>query len=830
MDPSTLKFLDLPLLAWIPLLPLIGAFLNLVFGRWLSRGAVHAIAIAAVAAACGVAAFLVFGPLLSAFKLAPANAVIDQHVYTWIEVGRLKVDLAFRLDTLSAVMILIVTFVGLLIHVYSAGYMAHDPRYAAFFGYLNLFMGSMLTLVLASNMPVMFIGWEGVGMCSYLLIGFWYENESYATAGRKAFVVNRIGDFAFLTGMFLLFWATKDITAGAGSLDFRALGTLPAVQDAYVSPLWGGERLAAAAGILLFIGACGKSAQLPLFVWLPDAMAGPTPVSALIHAATMVTAGVYMVVRLSFLYAASTTALAVVAVIGLLTALAAAFMAFAQTDLKKVLAYSTVSQLGFMFVAAGTGNWVAAIFHLGTHAFFKACLFLGAGSVMHAMEHAGSAAPGDIMQMGGLRKKLPITRATFMISCLAIAGVFPFAGFFSKDEILAGAWSVEPPGWPWWTGKVFWAGLLIGALGTAFYMWRLYFLVFSAQPRSDAARGAHESPRVMTMPLVVLAFLATIAGFIGLPHLKGWHPPKIMHGLSAWLEPAVSAEWNDPIEPEARVQGGPRSRLAVDLARTAPDAPCCCVLPGAVTSQPITARACAARGGTAVCTVSPTKHCVLEAVSDTQTYVLMGIALAIGGLGILLAWALYGRGPSKHVDRWTAGSLGPVYEASRHKLWFDEVYEVILVRPFRTVARGLLEVVDRFVIDTVAVNGSAFVVGLFGRVARWVQNGQVQRYLAGIVIGAALVFLVSRCQQETSFDYTFEGNTVRLTAQPGEGVSSLAKIEWDLDSDGQIDATGSEITRVRGDVGTVTMWLEDPITRERRHVTQVVVAPAEGGK
>ncbi|HWU90912.1 MAG TPA: NADH-quinone oxidoreductase subunit L, partial [Kofleriaceae bacterium] len=472
MDIS-IKFWGLPLLAWIVLLPTIGATANLVFGRWLSRGAVYTIAIAAVAAAAGIAAYLVFGPLLTAFKQAPATAVIDQPVYTWIEVGKLKLDLVFRLDTLSAVMILIVTFVGLLIHIYSTGYMASDPRYAAFFGYLNLFMAAMLVLVLAGNMPVMFIGWEGVGLCSFLLIGFWYENESYATAGRKAFVVNRIGDFSFLLGMFLLFWATKDYTAGSNALDFRELAGNSQIQSTYVTSLWGGERLAAWAGIFLFIGACGKSAQIPLFVWLPDAMAGPTPVSALIHAATMVTAGVYMVVRLSFLYASSTTALAVVAAIGLVTSLAAAFMAFAQTDLKKVLAYSTVSQLGFMFVAAGTGNWVAAIFHLGTHAFFKACLFLGAGSVMHAMEHAGSHAPGDIMQMGGLRKRLPITRATFMVSCLAIAGIFPFAGFFSKDEILGGAWSVEPPGWPWWTGKVFWAGLLIAALGTAFYMWRL---------------------------------------------------------------------------------------------------------------------------------------------------------------------------------------------------------------------------------------------------------------------------------------------------------------------------------------------------------------------
>src|SRR6185436_7885950 len=291
------KLAGIPLLAWIPLLPFCGAAFNLVVGRFFPRWVVHFAAVASVALSCLLAFLFVLGPLLAAFKGSPASAVIDQSAYTWIEVGKLKLEMAFRLDTLSAVMIFIVTFVGLLIHIYSTGYMAHDPRYAAFFGYLNLFMGSMLTLVLASNIPVMFIGWEGVGMCSYLLIGFWYENDAYATAGRKAFVVNRIGDFCFLLGMFLLFWATKDLTVGSNSLDFRALSNLPAVQDAYTQPLWGGERLAAAAGIFLFIGACGKSAQLPLFVWLPDAMAGPTPVSALIHAATMVTAGVYMICR-----------------------------------------------------------------------------------------------------------------------------------------------------------------------------------------------------------------------------------------------------------------------------------------------------------------------------------------------------------------------------------------------------------------------------------------------------------------------------------------------------------------------------------------------------
>src|SRR5262245_23953163 len=450
MDAANADFLKLPILVWIPVLPLLGALINLTIGRWCPKWFIHSVAIASVTAAFGVSLYAVFGPLLGAYRAGVGGLGLFQSVYTWIQVGSgassFRAELAFRVDTLSAVMILIVTFVGLLIHIYSTGYMAHDPRYSAFFGYLNLFTGSMLILVLGANMPVMFIGWEGVGLCSFLLIGFWYENDAFATAGRKAFVVNRIGDFAFLLGMFLLFWATKSadtnaiasatkaaaaldnehmavfkvIVADRGSLDFASLAS-PAMGPAYVQGFWAGDRLAAAAGILLFIGACGKSAQLPLFVWLPDAMAGPTPVSALIHAATMVTAGVYMVCRLSFLYAASTTALIVVATVGLLTALAAAYMAFAQTDLKKVLAYSTVSQLGFMFVAAGTGNWVAAIFHLGTHAFFKACLFLCAGSVMHGMEHGGSATPGDITTMGNLRKHMPITHITFLISCLAIA-------------------------------------------------------------------------------------------------------------------------------------------------------------------------------------------------------------------------------------------------------------------------------------------------------------------------------------------------------------------------------------------------------------------------
>jgi NADH-quinone oxidoreductase subunit L len=653
--------------------------------------------------------------------------------------------------------------------------MAKDPRYAAYFGYLNLFTGAMLILVLAANMPVMFIGWEGVGLCSFLLIGFWYDNEAFATAGRKAFVVNRIGDFCFLLGMFLLFWAVKDITysdpaaMARGSLDFANLKA-PIDGPAFVQSFWGGERLAAAAGILLFIGACGKSAQFPLYVWLPDAMAGPTPVSALIHAATMVTAGVYMVCRLSFLYASSTTALIVVSTVGLVTALMAAYMAFAQTDLKKVLAYSTVSQLGFMFVAAGTGNWIAAIFHLGTHAFFKAGLFLGAGSVMHGMEHGGSHTPGDITTMGGLRKHMPITRWTFFIYCLAIAGIIPFAGFFSKDEILAGAWGVAPPGWPIWYGKLLWAGLLLGALGTAFYMWRLYFLVFAGEERSDAAKHAHESPLSMTGPLIVLAIGTSIVGLIGLPHLSWFTDHEdvehITHAFSEWLAPSVTASWHE---------GMP----------------------------------------------------ILGHLSDPLTIGLMGAALAVALVGIGLAWLFYGRGPSKQVAVITE-KLGPIYEGSKHKLWIDEIYDSIFVRPFRWLARGLFEIVDRFIIDTVAVNGAAFVVGLSGRVARWFQNGQVQRYLVGVVIGAAAVFWVADCRTKPSFDCHMEGDKVVFHADPGGGIAKTAVLHWDLTGDGKIDVDSKPgemdlPPRAIGDIGAeVTLWIDDPISGKQTSVSKTV--------
>jgi NADH-quinone oxidoreductase subunit L len=417
------------------------------------------------------------------------------------------VDVAFLLDPLSAVMILVVTGVGFLIHVYSTGYMAHDASFRRFFLYLNLFMFAMLTLVLADNFLLMFVGWEGVGLCSYLLIGFWYERPAAAEAGKKAFIVNRIGDFGFILGMFILFAFTR-------TLNFR--GVFEAAPQAFASA----PQAITLATLFLFLGATGKSAQIPLYVWLPDAMEGPTPVSALIHAATMVTAGVYMVARCHLLYLMAPFSLEVVAVIGAATAFFAATIGLAQNDIKRVLAYSTVSQLGYMFMACGVGAFSAGIFHLMTHAFFKALLFLGAGSVIHALSDEQ-----DLRRMGGLASRLPWTHATVLIATLAIAGVPPLAGFFSKDEILSSAFASGHL-LIWFTG-------LTGAVLTAFYMFRLYILCFRGPSRlsHEAEHHLHESPPSMIAPLVTLAVLSVIGGWVGLPFQAGGH------AFERWLAP-----------------------------------------------------------------------------------------------------------------------------------------------------------------------------------------------------------------------------------------------------------------------------------------------------
>ncbi|MBA3259224.1 MAG: NADH-quinone oxidoreductase subunit L, partial [Gemmatimonadales bacterium] len=447
-------------------------------------------------------------------------------LWSWLPVGQLQVNFAFQVDQLSAVMLLIVTGVGSLIHIFSVGYMRGGPGYARYFAYLNLFIVFMLVLVLGSSFPVMFIGWEGVGLCSYLLIGFWFSEKANADAGKKAFIMNRIGDFGFLVAMFFI-WREF------GSLDFTQVTALaPRTLEA-------GGAIVTAITLFLFLGCAGKSAQIPLYTWLPDAMAGPTPVSALIHAATMVTAGVYLVARTNVLFAMAPTSSAIVAGIGALTALFAATIGLKQYDIKKVLAYSTVSQLGYMFLGVGTGAYVSGVFHLATHAFFKALLFLGAGSVIHAMHQAYHATHShedaqDMRNMGGLRRYMPLTFALMLAATLAISGIPPFSGFFSKDEILAAAFARggDTPVY-----YLFYAMGLVAALLTAFYMARLIAMTFLGENRTGAAERAqlHEAPWIMTGPLVVLGVLSVVGGVLNLPAFAGGS-----HLLEHWLEPVTA--------------------------------------------------------------------------------------------------------------------------------------------------------------------------------------------------------------------------------------------------------------------------------------------------
>ena len=489
----------------IPALPLAAVALLLLLGDRAGRRGTAWIACGSV----GLAFAFALRAVIELAMLPPDQRALVDTIGTWFRVGDFSADISFLLDPLSAVMVLVVSGVGFLIHVYSTGYMAHEPSFRRFFLYLNLFTFAMLTLVLADNFLLMFVGWEGVGLCSYLLIGFWYQRPAAAEAGKKAFVVNRIGDFGFLLGLFVLF------TAG-GSLDYQHLFAAAPQRFAGAA----GTALVTVATLLLFVGATGKSAQIPLYVWLPDAMEGPTPVSALIHAATMVTAGVYMVARCHVLYQLAPVSLEVVAVIGAATALFAATIGIAQNDIKRVLAYSTVSQLGYMFMACGVGAFSAGIFHLMTHAFFKALLFLGAGSVIHALSDEQ-----DLRRMGGLARPLPWTHATMLIATVAIAGVPPFAGFFSKDEILSRSYLSGH--------HRIWLAELLGSILTAFYMFRLYILCFRGRPRMshEVAHHVHESPPSMIVPLVVLAALTTVGGWIGMPLIEGGHP------FERWLAP-----------------------------------------------------------------------------------------------------------------------------------------------------------------------------------------------------------------------------------------------------------------------------------------------------
>jgi NADH-quinone oxidoreductase subunit L len=659
-------------LIWIiPLFPLFGAVVNALWGRRYLGEKAHIPAIIATALALFVA-------LLVIADIVADPRAVQVVLFDWIVAGPLSVQIGFLADPLSAMMLLVVAGVGFLIHIYSIGYMHGDPGYYRFFTYLNLFMFFMLVLITANNYLLMFVGWEGVGLCSYLLIGFWFERKSAADAGKKAFVVNRVGDAGFLLGVFLIY-----TTFGS----FTYLDIFPRAPEASTAVL-------TAITLCLFVGAMGKSAQIPLYVWLPDAMEGPTPVSALIHAATMVTAGVYMVVRSHVLYQLAPISAEFVAIIGGLTAIFAASIGLVQNDIKRVLAYSTVSQLGYMFLGAGVGGFIHAIFHLVTHAFFKGLLFLASGSVIHAL-----SGEQDMRKMGGLRSHLPITSRVFYIGAIAIAGIPPFAGFWSKDGILADAFK---------SGHyLLWFIGVVGAFMTAFYMFRLIYMTFYGESRVDheVLHHAHESPPVMTVPLIILAVLSIVGGLVlGVPPEHGWihrflgaivsHGP--LHAAGGVAEAAAMAD--------EQVGGGAFHALDV---------------------------------------------------------LLMIISVLVGALGWGLAWFLYTKRPD--IPARLAERYRDVYEVLLNKYWVDELYDAIFVRGGKALATLLWRyderVIDgavngashmtvqssegssRFDLYTIdgSVNGVSTVIKFGARAFRLLQTGFVQNYILAMVLGLFVI-------------------------------------------------------------------------------------------
>jgi len=631
----------------IPLLPLLGAAVNGIFGgRW-PKSVISAVALSSTT----LAFFAALEAVREFFTLSPDKIPWIKTYFTWISAGGFQADFALQVDQLTVIMLLVVTGVGWLIHIYSTGYMHDDPGYRRFFAYLNLFMFFMLVLILAANYLLMFVGWEGVGLCSYLLIGFFFLKQSATNAGNKAFWVNRIGDFGFFLGMLLIFRTF-------GSLDFATV--LPRAAKMAADPAGQIGTLTAIA-LLLFVGAAGKSAQLPLYVWLPDAMEGPTPVSALIHAATMVTAGVYMVVRSHAIFLNAPFAMQVVAIIGCATALFAATIGLVQTDIKKVLAYSTVSQLGYMFLACGVGAFGAGIFHLMTHAFFKGLLFLAAGSVIHAM-----GGEQDMRKMGGLRKKIPITFWTMFMATLAIAGAPGFSGFFSKDEILNEALRANP--------VLGWLGVLTAGL-TSFYMFRLLFLTFFGAQRYDEHRvHVHESPKTMTIPLIVLAILSVCGGWMAAPQLIGG-----VNHFQLFLAPVLNAlEYTDTVTN----------------------------IPGL-------------NGETAGILVA-----------------LLGAPVIAGLFGFLLAWWFYIKSPE--TPKKLADSFAAPYKLLSGKYFIDELYAAAIVRPLVWISDKLLwHAVDERVIDG-TVNGVAFVSRETGDRLRHANTGNIRSYATWIVLGVVV--------------------------------------------------------------------------------------------
>jgi len=686
----------------IPLLPFLGFLVNATIGRRWSKGLTGGLATAAMAGAFGVSVYAVNAML----ALEPVGGVraIDQVVFTWLASDALQVPFALRLDPLAALMILVVTGIGTLIHLYSTAYM-HDETgtdFARYFSYLNLFAAFMLVLVLGANFPVMFIGWEGVGLCSYLLIGFYFTKPSAADAGKKAFVVNRIGDFGFILGMLILF-------TQFGTLDFQQLAMQVAQVSAEPATMAGAGVLTLAT-LLLFVGATGKSAQIPLFVWLPDAMEGPTPVSALIHAATMVTAGVYMIGRNAVLFSHAPFTLEVVAVIGVLTALMAGTIGLVQNDIKRVLAYSTVSQLGYMFLAMGVGAFAGGVFHLYTHAFFKALLFLGSGAVIHALH-----GQQDMRYMGGLKNKLPITYWTFLVGTIAIAGIPPLAGFFSKDEIL---WKTFSTGHP-----VLWGMAVVAAFLTATYMFRLLYMTFfgtsraAAAPATDhghapahghddhghAAHGGghvHDAPPAMAIALVVLAIGSVLAGFFGVPHALGGH-----NRIEAFLEPSFHAMTLAPeaASLEAQAAGGDALPVAGEQAA-----------------------------------VAEAEHAPEAAHGDTQTELLLmfgSVLVALAGIG--LATVFFLKAPQRAEAM--AGQFGGIHRVLLNKYYVDEFYDMVIVQPIKRLSTGVLwRGVDAGLIDG-TVNGVGLMVRGWSAVLRRLQTGSVRAYAMSIFLGVVTI-------------------------------------------------------------------------------------------
>jgi len=669
----------------IPLFPLVTAALMLFVGRRIPKIGVSVLCVGSV----GLSFIHALGAVIQLLAAAPENRVSQQILFEWLTPGAMHMtsgppvqfvaDWGYLLDPLSCVMVLVVTGVGFLIHVYSVGYMAHEGGYYRFFGYMNLFMFAMLTLVLANNLLLMFVGWEGVGLCSYLLIGFYFLKKSASDAGKKAFIVNRIGDAGFILGILLVAMTLGTVRFTSQGLPrlmtFLAPGEqmphhvllpatagivqeLNAALDAHA--LAYGAPVLTAIALLLFIGAMGKSAQIPLYVWLPDAMEGPTPVSALIHAATMVTAGVYMVVRMNAVYQRSPLALDVVAVVGAITAIFAASMALVQNDIKKVLAYSTISQLGYMFLALGVGAFSAGIFHLMTHAFFKALLFLGAGSVIHAM-----SGEQDIRKMGGLWQKIPATARTFGVATLAIAGIFPFAGFFSKDEILGQAFD---------RFFVLWIVGFITAGMTAFYMFRLFFLTFIGYCRADehVEKHIHESPRAMVLPLMILAGFSVIGGWIGWPEVFGGE-----NRFERFLDPVLVG-----VMPETG---------AVKIAHHA----------------------------------------------FAKEILLMVASLAIVGAGFWLAYQFY---RTKRIAPELIASKWPrVYDLLFHKYYVDEIYDALFVNRTKDLSTAF-GIFDARVIDGIGVDGAGWLARFGSTLSMWWDKWIIDGLLN---LGAKLTQLLS---------------------------------------------------------------------------------------